>query len=160
MNDLEIFTPYVEDLLSAAKEDVENNDLFPSAFVLFRRPGEKEIVGGAIPFKGTSPVDKEITAAGIKMIAKKVNAEAIIIMMPGYILEQENAHLYKKPIVDHPNRKEVIFVSLETHNGLWFDYMPIEIIKGVRTFRKLNLEMRNGGEGRFVGLMPQSPISH
>jgi len=107
---------------------------------------------------------KDKSAAIVRGIAEAGNAEFAIMISEAWALDAEKTTMEefiriaesRESIENHPNRIDVLMVTLETPMGFWVAQSPIKSSGGkARGFGEVNFEFLDRVEGRFTCFLPR-----
>lgn len=122
-----------------------------------------------IPMAMVDDASKDKAALLVRDLAKAILPDYAIMISEGWTLpidipKEEQFGMLKKygSINECPCREEIVFITLETLNGIWMARQPILNLEGsVRGFKDFEFELVQGIEGRFVNfLRPTSRTVH
>jgi hypothetical protein len=103
---------------------------------------------------------KAEAAAAARAAAAELRPDFIVHVAEAWMVqrgkEQGPIPLSELPIRHHPDRKEVMQVTVETDEGYWHALAPIFVdFTGKRTFGELKFEKPTSASGLYVGLLAE-----
>lgn len=122
-----------------------------------------------LPMNTENNTSKDQSAIVASAFAKAIEAEYAIMISEGYTLpakmpmEEQFAMLKKYGSVEEcPCREEIVFMTLETLNGVYLAQQPILNLESeARGFKDFEFKLTDAIEGRFTNfLSPSSKTMH
>jgi hypothetical protein len=147
----------VDKLLAHAKLIMEEQGgLAPVAFI-GTNDGK---IGMIMPSSMNDQDEKEAFAQAIREVSKEHKADFVVIFLESWLRvaksQKEHDKFVKsgKRISEMPDKKEVVFVSVETHDGNFTGHGEIHTdASGKKTFDTPELENTEKTDGIFTGLL-------
>jgi len=165
MNVPEKYLAYIEMIVSTARVFMAEGNVFQGMAFLGK------FGAGIVPVP-VNMMDKDRSVMMLKELCKRTEPDYVMMISEAWMVERKDAskadqddllNEYKahKGLADHPERVEIVMLSLETQEGLWFGKSPIKSLgDGKRGFDDLEFTMTTQLEGRFACFLPQSGPVH
>lgn len=110
--------------------------------------------------------DKEVFATMIRMTGMAIDASWVMIILESWlrVANKEEAESYKKSgkrVSEYADKKEVVFVSIETKKGSYTGYSEIKTdANGKKSFDMPSFEQAEKGsmDGIFSNLLPDKEV--
>jgi hypothetical protein len=107
---------------------------------------------------------KDQSAKLVTELCKQIRADYVIMISEVWALsgkvpneEMERIAATRESIAEHPDREDIVMISLETYQGYWLGRSPIKSLGGKkRGFDDIQFEMAKEIEGRFASFLPRS----
>lgn len=149
----------VDGITSIAREILESGeDLLPVVFL-----GKDGVAPVTLPMLMSSTEAKDRSVYAVRKTAQVVQATYAIMLSEAWGLdhslfsEEEIKRIAesREGIANHPNRLDLIMITLETPDGFWFAQAPIKSLgKGARSFDDFEFIFLTKAEGRFTSFLP------
>jgi hypothetical protein len=107
--------------------------------------------------------NKDLAVKLITALCKDVKPDYVIMISEAWALsgkvpneEIERIAASRESIAEHPDREDVVMITLETHQGFWFGQSPIKSLGGKkRGFDDIQFEMAKEMKSRFASFLPR-----
>lgn len=111
---------------------------------------------------------KDASAAWIKEICRQTRPDFVMMISEAWSLsketsEEEFARIAKsrESIVNHPNRQDIVMLTLETQEGFWLSQTPVRLLSDKkREFDDPEFLFATLLEGRFTQFLPPERETH
>jgi len=122
-----------------------------------------------IPMNTENDQTKDAAAHLVSLISKQLKPDFAIVISEAWALMKDTPREeidkiieQHKSISEHPDRQEVVFLTLETRQGIWMGTSPIKSLgEDKRGFDDLKFTFATGAEGRFTNFLhADSDIRH
>jgi len=122
-----------------------------------------------VPMNTSSNRDKEASAYLVTLMSKEIKPDFMIFVSEAWAVmeETEPQEIEKflkeyKSLAEHPRRQDIVFLTLETRNGIWMGTSPIKSLGGnQRGFDEMKFTESTDATGRFTHfLSPESNTMH
>lgn len=150
-------------ILEIAQQNMaEDGYLSPIAFV-----GNADgMTPPIVPQQLSSQQDKDVFATMIRMTGVAIDATWVMIILESWmrVANKEEAEAYKnstKRVSEYADKKEVVFVSIETKKGTFTGFADIKTDSaGKKSFDMPSFEQASKGsiEGTFSNLLPLKEV--
>lgn len=111
---------------------------------------------------------KDKSAALVTGICKMLRPDYVIMVSEAWGLSRETSQeevmritKTRESIANHPDRQDIVMLTLETREGFWVAQSPIKSLggkaRGVDDFQFL---MMKQAEGRFTCFLPHEGVQH
>lgn len=164
MNVPEKYQATIEFIISTARGFMaEGKEL--QAFVFLGKAGAPLL---PCPMNMKDGQTKDISAMVVREIAREGKAEFAIMISEAWGLDhtkvsmEEIKEYYESHggISEHPNRIDVVMITLEAPEGFWIAQAPIKSSGEAREFGDPDFAFMTRAEGRFACFLPQSGPVH
>ncbi len=113
----------------------------------------------AVPMNMSS---KDLAAKFITLLCRDTEPDYVIMISEAWTLsmectgtELERLAKTRESIANHPNRIDVVMITLETKEGNWIAQAPIKSLDGKRRMDDPEFLVFTGIEGRFASFLPR-----
>jgi hypothetical protein len=155
----------IKAITAKAREFLLNGDQL-QPFVFLGRTGHSLL---PCPMQMSSNQAKDMSAMIVREIARVAGAEYAIMISEAWALDSsvvsmEEAKRFAmsgESIADHPNRTDVVMITLEAPEGFWMAQSRIKSLNdNARSFDDVDFLFLSGAEGRFVSFLPHQGTAH
>jgi len=116
----------------------------------------------AFPLSAPEKTAQNILISLVRAFARTTKAEYAILISEGWglnsTLNREEVTKFAESgesILNHPDRKNVVMIMLETQTGFWMSQTQIKSLDGeARDFDDPKFEFTHWAEGRFTNFLP------